>query len=137
MVHVTREIISVTDSDGRFYVEKLEDFIQDSGERAPPLEGITEIIYQPGVRHALIRDHDVIGGGPAAWEPGDKLLKRAKELLSSQTSRRTATEAAAKAKVEAEIAENIAAAEARMRANTEAQEAQAAELRANFKPPTT
>jgi hypothetical protein len=70
------------------YGDKLALFERDSGTILPRLPaGITERIYEPGVRHALIRGSDVVDGGPMPWPEGDRLIERDAELINKKRAR--------------------------------------------------
>ena len=76
-------------SDEATYAEKREQFEIDCKDRLPPLPpGATERIYEPGVRHAIIRGHDVIDGGEMPWPLGDKIIGQARPLAQLMEMRR-------------------------------------------------
>jgi hypothetical protein len=57
------------------YADSLENFASDYGAPFPALDaGLTERIYDRGVRHAVMNGHDVVGGGPMPWPEGDAII---------------------------------------------------------------
>jgi hypothetical protein len=74
-----------------FYGETLENYAADGGPLLPPLPNtITERLYEPGVRHALIRDDDVVDGGPMPWPEGDQIIASVVRLFDAQAARKKA-----------------------------------------------
>jgi hypothetical protein len=91
------------------YLASRQQFAEDSPDPLPLLpEGITERIYEPGVRHALMRGNDVVDGGPMPWPEGDKVLASAGPLKAKAEKRRSDWEKKDKA-------DRLAAAEAEAR----------------------
>lgn len=85
------------------YGETPNNFKADHGAALPPLpKGITERIYEPGKRHALVRGTDVVDGGPMPWPEGDAIIAKGKDLLARQQDRADAVIAAARKKLEDE-----------------------------------
>lgn len=75
--------------EGTFYRDSDHNFAEDSGLQVPALpEGIDERVYEPGVRHALLANNNVMDGGPMPWEEGDHIIARALALLDAQKARR-------------------------------------------------
>lgn len=94
-------------TDSGTYADTLENFGLDYGAHAPPLpEGMTERIYEPGVRHPLIRDHDVINGGPMPWPEGDDIIASIDSLFAAQDGRYADAEAKFQSKAEARLRAN-------------------------------
>jgi hypothetical protein len=75
-------------ADGDHYGETPEVFAQDYGKEFPKLpQGITERIYEPGVRHALLCGTDVVDGGPLPWPEGDQVIAKSDLLISKHKQR--------------------------------------------------
>lgn len=88
MLHQHPEGMVYVRTDESTYGDTPENFARDYGAKAPPLpEGMTERIYEPGKRHALICDHDVVDGGPMPWPEGDKILAKLGRLLAAKAAR--------------------------------------------------
>jgi hypothetical protein len=95
------------------YADSFENFADDYGAPFPALDaGLTERIYDRGVRHAVMNGHDVVGGGPMPWPEGDAILASIGRLIAAQEARFAAV-AVAKA---AETAATRAAQAAQMQA---------------------
>ena len=95
------------------YADSLENFADDYGAPFPALDaGLTERIYDQGVRHAGMNGHDVVGGGPMPWPEGDTIIASIGRLIAAQEAR-SAVVAMAKA---AETAAARAAQAAQMQA---------------------
>jgi hypothetical protein len=91
------------------YAGPREQYDFDGGIDFPPLPpGITERLYEPGVRHALIRGTDVVDGGPMPWPEGDAVLAMAASLVGAKRIREENERAEAQRKGE-EKAARIAA----------------------------
>ncbi len=70
------------------YADSLENFAGDYGAPFPALDaGLTERIYDQGVRHAVINGHDVVGGGPMPWPEGDAIIASIGRLIAAQEVR--------------------------------------------------
>lgn len=88
MLHQHPEGLIYVRTDEGVYGDTLENFKIDYGSIAPMLpEGITERIYEPSKRHALIMNHDVIDGGPMPWLEGDEIISGIQRMLKSQKAR--------------------------------------------------
>lgn len=75
-------------TEGGTYGDTLENFAKDHGSPFPALDtGLTERIYQPDVRHALIAHHNVVDGGPMPWPEGDAIIAAITALLAAQAAR--------------------------------------------------
>lgn len=70
------------------YADTPENFAADNGAAAPALpSGVTERVYEPGRRHALVANDSVIGGGDMPWAFGDGAIEAVTALLSAQAAR--------------------------------------------------
>ena len=70
------------------YADSLENFAGDYGAPFPVLDaGLTERIYDQGVRHAVLNGHDVVGGGPMPWPEGDAIIASVGRLIAAQEAR--------------------------------------------------
>ena len=70
------------------YADSLENFAGDYGAPFPALDaGLTERIYDQGVRHAVLNGHDVVGGGPMPWPEGDAIIASVGRLIAAQEAR--------------------------------------------------
>jgi hypothetical protein len=70
------------------YADSLENFADDYGAPFPALDaGLTERIYDQGVRHAVMNGHDVAGGGPMPWPEGDTIIAGIGRLIAAQAAR--------------------------------------------------
>ena len=70
------------------YADSLENFAGDYGAPFPALDaGLTERIYDQGVRHAVMNGHDVVGGGPMPWPEGDTIIASIGRLIAAQEAR--------------------------------------------------
>jgi hypothetical protein len=70
------------------YANSLENFADDYGAPFPALDaGLTERIYDQGVRHAVMNGHDVVGGGPMPWPEGDAIIASIGRLIAAQEVR--------------------------------------------------
>jgi hypothetical protein len=79
-IHVRTEAGAYADSPGNF--------ADDYGAPFPALDaGLTERIYDQGVRHAVINGHDVVGGGPMPWPEGDAIIASIGRLIAAQEVR--------------------------------------------------
>lgn len=106
MLHQHPDGLIFVRTDEGHYGETPANFQTDYGKNLPALPpGITERIYEPGKRHALVRGSDVVDGGPLQWPEGDAVLAKAKDLLARKKARDEEVLKAAKKKVEDEIAE--------------------------------
>lgn len=73
---------------GARYGATAEEFARDYDQPLPQLpKGITERIYEPGKRHALIVGNDVVDGGPMPWPEGDQLIASVFQLIKQQEQR--------------------------------------------------
>jgi hypothetical protein len=103
MLHQHPEGLVFVRTEHGHYGETRKNFEADHGAVLPPLpEGITERIYEPGKRHALVRGTDVVDGGPMPWPEGDAIIAKGKDLLARQQDRADAVIAAARKKLEDE-----------------------------------
>jgi hypothetical protein len=81
----------VVTSGSYLYSDTTENYAADGGRPFSPLPpGITERLYEPGVRHALIKGDDVVDGGPSPWPEGDAVIGSVAGLVSSKNSREAA-----------------------------------------------
>src|SRR3954470_4365568 len=72
------------------YADSLENFARDYGVPFPALDaGLSERIYDHGVRHAVMNGHDVVGGGPMPWPEGDAMIASIGRLIAAQEARLT------------------------------------------------
>jgi hypothetical protein len=79
-IHVRTEAGAYADSPGNF--------ADDYGAPFPALDaGLTERIYDQGVRHAVMNGHDVVGGGPMPWQEGDAIIASIGRLIAAQEAR--------------------------------------------------
>ena len=86
-LHLASGLVRVQ-SGGAVYADSAENFAADFGEAAPSLpDGATERIYEPGRRHAIVADDNIIGGGDAVWLFGDTAIAAVGSLLAAQTLR--------------------------------------------------
>ena len=107
--HSGVDVIAIHTDEEESYVETPIGFKFDFGKDQPALPpGITERIYEPGKRHALVRGTDVVDGGPLPWPEGDAILNKIKELLAHKKVRDDAARAAAENKLRAEMEERAA-----------------------------
>jgi hypothetical protein len=84
------------------YADSRENFAGDYGAPFPALDaGLTERIYDQGVRHAVMNGHDVVGGGPMPWPEGDAILASIGRLIAAQEARFAAVAVAKAAETEA------------------------------------
>jgi len=68
-----------------------EEIKAECGKELPPLpEGITERVYEPGIRHALSANNSVVDGGPMPWPEGDDMLASYSELAAKRAKREKA-----------------------------------------------
>lgn len=94
-VHQVHRMIWIRHDDdpmGNHYGEIAENFLADYGKEMPELpEGIDQRVYEPGVRHALMRGPDVIPGmeefAPMPWPEGDEMLAACERLRAAQRER--------------------------------------------------
>src|SRR5215510_3382011 len=101
MLHQTVDGTIWVRSNAGHYGETPDIFERDHGKKLPPLPaGITERIYEPGVRHALYKGNDTVDGGPMPWPPGDEAIAKTDQLLAKKKKREEDKLAADKAKVE-------------------------------------
>ncbi|PWT92084.1 MAG: hypothetical protein C5B54_04115 [Acidobacteria bacterium] len=103
MVHQIGDEIWVRDND-QHYGESLKIFSLDYGRAAPSLpKGITQRIYEPGIRHALQSGNVVIAGGPLPWPEGDAILQKVDKLFTAKRARELRAVAAARKKAQDEV----------------------------------
>lgn len=103
------------------YGEKPEVFEKDHGKKLPALPpGITERIYEPGVRHALNRGNNTVDGGPMPWPEGDAVIAKLNTLLQRQVAREEEAKQAIERKREETQKENERKLEELRRGNTKA-----------------
>jgi hypothetical protein len=70
------------------WADTVANFDLDFGEPPPPLpQGINIRVYEPGIRHALQKDNDVVGGGPMPWPDGDWALDYVQTAAAAQEAR--------------------------------------------------
>lgn len=75
-------------TDAGTYGDTRENFRADYGKDLPPLpSGVTERIYEPGKRHALVANSSVVDGGPMPWQQGDDVIARWSDLMAKKTAR--------------------------------------------------
>lgn len=107
MVHQTRGGIYVGTDTGDYYRDTQQNFAGDFGGAISALpEGITERIYEPDRKHTLIKDHDVVGGGPMPWPEGDKILAAFSKFAMTKKEREEAYVKSRIAAVEQEVERN-------------------------------
>jgi hypothetical protein len=95
------------------YADSLENFARDYGVPFPALDaGLSERIYDHGVRHAVMNGHDVVGGGPMPWPEGDAMIASIGRLIAAQEARLTGVTMAKAAETEATRAAQAAQAQA-------------------------
>jgi hypothetical protein len=63
--------------------------------------GLSERIYDQGVRHAVMNGHDVVGGGPMPWPEGDTIIASIGRLIAAQEARFAVVAVAKAAETEA------------------------------------
>jgi hypothetical protein len=84
------------------YADSRENFAGDYGAPFPALDaGLTERIYDQGVRHAVMNGHDVVGGGPMPWPEGDAIIASIGRLIAAQEARLAGAAMAKAAETEA------------------------------------
>jgi hypothetical protein len=84
------------------YADSLENFAGDYGAPFPVLDaGLSERIYDQGVRHAVMNGHDVVGGGPMPWPEGDAIIASIGRLIAAQEARLAGVAMAKAAETEA------------------------------------
>ncbi len=87
MVHQFIGVIWVRTDSGTYSGNERE-FESESGESMPALPAnVTERVYEPDQRHALMSGNDVVDGGPLPWPDGDAILAQADKLLQRQSNR--------------------------------------------------
>ena len=87
MVHQFNGTMGVGEGD-KMYRDTNANYSLDGKRSAPELpEGINERLYEPDVRHALIKNHNVVDSGPMPWEEGDEIIKTRDALLAAQRKR--------------------------------------------------
>jgi hypothetical protein len=116
MVHVR--------TDGGTYSGTPEELSTDYEIAVPPLPAdITERLYEPGVRHALLAGESVVDGGPLPWTQGDVLIanagaaiaaKAAREALAQQRAMRTPVQGSCITKLISDLAAVAPVTELRM-----------------------
>jgi hypothetical protein len=76
-------------TDAVSYGDTPENFAIDFGFSVPKMpKGIDERIYEPGKRHALMSEHNVIDGGEREWPEGDEIIAAINAALERQIQRR-------------------------------------------------
>lgn len=86
-VHQRPDMIYVR-TDGGTYSGTAEELSTDYALAVPPLPAnITERLYEPGVRHALLSGENVVDGGPLPWTQGDVLIANAATAIAAQAAR--------------------------------------------------
>ena len=99
------------------YADSLENFAGDYGAPFPALDaGLTERIYDQGVRHAVMNGHDVVGGGPMPWPEGDIIIASIGRLIAAQEARFAGVAMAKAAETEATRAAQAAQVQAQVQA---------------------
>ncbi len=97
------------------YADSLENFASDYGGPFPALDaGLTERIYDQGVRHAVMNGHDVVGGGPMPWPEGDAIIASIGRLIAAQEARFAGVAIAKAAETEAARAAQAAQVQAQV-----------------------
>jgi hypothetical protein len=97
------------------YADSLENFAGDYGAPFPALDaGLTERIYDQGVRHAVMNGHDVVGGGPMPWPEGDAIIASIGRLIAAQEARFAGVAIAKAAETEAARAAQAAQVQAQV-----------------------
>jgi hypothetical protein len=106
MLHQMSDGMVWVRGDAGHYGELLNLFEADYGKKLPSLpEGITERIYEPGVRHALNRGNDTVDGGPIVWSEGDAVIAKLTDLLAKQKKREDDKKAEQQAITDRQMAE--------------------------------
>jgi hypothetical protein len=54
----------------------------------PNTPGLDERLYQPGIRHAIIANDNVVAGGPMPWPLGDQMIGDVMNALAAQAARK-------------------------------------------------
>jgi hypothetical protein len=81
--------IAVRLDDGTCYFDTVENFVKDGGPRPEALPfDCNERIYTQGKRHALLKDSNVIDGGPREWPEGDAIIADCMSYITAQTARK-------------------------------------------------
>lgn len=79
--------IYIVGDNGKSYLATNQEYTADSGLPAPALpQGVTERIYEPGVRHPFLIGNNVVDGGPMPWPDGDDILARIDYLLAQRAA---------------------------------------------------
>ena len=87
-VHHTPDGFIVVRSGTDQYNDTLANFTADYGVTFPPLpQDAIERIYIQGVRHSIIGDDGVMGGGPMPWPFGNQLINNIHVGIDAQTAR--------------------------------------------------
>jgi len=78
------------------YSDTLENFQLDTGGASglPDLNtlgpAIDELMYNPGVRNAYIRNESVVDGGDINWDVGNQIIENIGTAIDAQTARQAA-----------------------------------------------
>lgn len=76
-------LLSIRDQNGKSVFMTTDEYRVATGVTISPLpSGIDQRLYEPGIRHALLRGHDVIDGGPMPWPEGDDMIALAAALAA-------------------------------------------------------
>ena len=96
--------IAIRVSDDVFYFDTVANFILDGGPAPAALEfEADERIYTQGVRHALHKNNNVVGGGPLPWPDGDSVIASLNDLLTTKNTRDAAALEAANLEMTAKV----------------------------------
>jgi hypothetical protein len=72
----------------KVYGDTTAHFNADFGETAPVIPmGANDRVYEPGIRHALMLNGQVMGGGPMPWDVGDRWITKIDAGLAAQAAR--------------------------------------------------
>src|SRR5262245_41638839 len=69
------------------YSGTTDDFLTEFGERPVLPPRVSERIYEPNKRHALMNDETILMGGPMPYDFGDRAIAAIDMLLQKQTER--------------------------------------------------
>jgi hypothetical protein len=95
MLHQFGDNMIAVRTDAVTYLDTADNFARDFGKSLSAMpEGIDERIYEPGKRHALMREHDVVDGGEREWLEGDRIIAAVATGVGRQSERRQKEQAA-------------------------------------------
>jgi hypothetical protein len=88
MVQQTPDNLVIVRVPPKVYIDTTAHFNVDFGETAPVIPmGSNDRVYEPGKRHALMLDGNVMGGGPLPWDVGDRWITKIDAGLAAQAAR--------------------------------------------------